>query len=239
MTKLKFQRGNAKLDKGIHTFSLPAGHSCPFAYECKASADRETGKITDGEFQKFRCFAASAEVVYPNVRKSRWENFDMLRKLKTVDEMFNLIQQSVPPKAKIVRVHVSGDFFNQAYFDAWMKVAESMKGTLFYTYTKSVQYWMARKDSIPDNFELTASMGGAMDKTVVLNKLKNVRVVFDEKEASEANLEIDHDDSHAYSKGGNFALLLHGVQKKGSEAAQAYSKLSKKGLTGYSKKKKQ
>ncbi len=30
---LKFQKGNAKLDKSIHTFSLPAGHSCPFAFE--------------------------------------------------------------------------------------------------------------------------------------------------------------------------------------------------------------
>ena len=71
MTKLKFQKGNAKLDKKIYTFSLPAGHSCPYAYECKASADPITGKITDGANQTFRCFAASQEALYRTTRDAR------------------------------------------------------------------------------------------------------------------------------------------------------------------------
>lgn len=237
MEKLKFQKGNAKLEKNIHTFSLPAGHSCPFAYECKASADRDTGKIKDGEFQKFRCFAASAEAVYPSTRKSRWHNYDLLRARKSRDEMYNLIMESLPNRAQMIRVHVSGDFFNQDYFDAWMKVAENMKHIKFYAYTKSVNYWLSRKDSIPENFELTASMGGAADKIVTLNNLKNAVVVFTEEEAEKIKREIDHDDSHAYSKGGSFALLLHGPQKKASEASKALSDLKKKGIKGYSKKK--
>lgn len=237
MEKLKFQKGNAKLEKGIHTFSLPAGHSCPFAYECRASADRDTGKISDGEFQKFRCFAASAEALYPSTRKSRWHNYDLLRSKKTKQEMTNLILESLPTRAKMIRVHVSGDFFNQAYFDAWMEVASRNSHITFYAYTKSVNYWLARKDSIPNNFELTASMGGAADKVVILNNLKNAVVVFTEEEADSINREIDHDDSHAYSKGGSFALLLHGTQKKSSEASKALSNLKKKGIKGYSKNK--
>lgn len=237
MEKLRFQKGNAKLEKNILTFSLPAGHSCPFAYECQASADRHTGKITDGKFQRFRCFSASAEALYVPTRVSRWKNFDLLRAQKTKEGMYNLIMESLPKKVQIVRVHVSGDFFNQDYFDAWMQVAENLKHIKFYAYTKSVNYWMARKDSIPDNFELTASMGGAGDKVVTLNNLKNARVVFTQEEAMELKLEIDHDDSHAYNKGESFALLIHGTQKSGSEASQALSSLRKKGIKGYSKKK--
>lgn len=237
MEKLRFQTGNAKLEKKILTFSLPAGHSCPFAYECQASADRHTGKITDGRFQKFRCFSASAEALYASTRVSRWKNFDLLRAQKTKEGMRNLIMESLPKKAQIVRVHVSGDFFNQDYFDAWMEVAINLKHIKFYAYTKSVNYWLARKNSIPGNFELTASMGGAGDKVVTLNNLKNARVVFTEEEATNLQLEIDHDDSHAYSKGGSFALLLHGTQKKSSEASKALSNLKKKGIKGYSKNK--
>ncbi len=58
---LKFGNGNSKLAEGIFTFSLPAGHFCPFANECKSKASRKDGTITDGPNTTFRCFAASNE----------------------------------------------------------------------------------------------------------------------------------------------------------------------------------
>jgi hypothetical protein len=236
MDKLKFGKGNAKLSKDIHTFSLPAGHSCPFAFECKASADRSTGKITDGDNQIFRCFAASQEALYKNVRNSRWHNYEILKRCKSKLSMVNLIVESLPSKAKIIRVHVSGDFFNQTYFDAWMKVAETFPDKKFYAYTKSIPYWLARKDSIPKNFSLTSSKGGRNDKLIELNNLKYAEVLFSEEEAKAHKLEIDHDDSHAYNGKKSFGLLLHGAQKKSTKASKALSALKKKGLGGYSRK---
>lgn len=233
---LKFQKGNAKLDKSIHTFSLPAGHSCPFAFECKASADRKTGKISDGADQKFRCFSASAEAVYPNVRQARWHNYDLLRDLKTKKAMVNLIQSSLPEKAMKFRVHVSGDFFNQMYFDAWMDVARANPKKLFYAYTKSLIYWVKRMDDIPKNFKLTSSMGGKKDTLIEAHHLKYAQVVFDEGEAKVMGMDIDHDDSHAFGKSKSFALLLHGGQAAGTKASVALSALKKKGIGGYSKK---
>ncbi len=232
--KLKFGKGNAKLSKDIYTFSLPAGHSCPFAFECEAKANRETGKIVDGKHQVFRCFAASQEALYPTVRSSRWHNYDLLRKLRTVDKMSTLIVDSLPPKANIIRVHVSGDFFSQVYFDAWMAVARLFPKKKFYAYTKSIPYWLQRRDSIPKNFNLTSSMGGKTDVLIDLNKLKYAKVIMSEEEAGK--LEIDHDDSHAYDGKKSFGLLIHGTQKKGSKAAAALSQLKKKGIKGYSKK---
>lgn len=234
--KLKFGKGNAKLSKNIYTFSLPAGHSCPFAFECKASADRSTGKIKDGKDQVFRCFAASQEALYTNTRNARWYNYDMLRKAKTVSKMTDLIVDSLPPKAEIVRVHVSGDFFSQEYFDAWMAVARVFSQKKFYAYTKSIPYWLERRDTIPKNFNLTSSKGGKTDVLIDLNKLKYAEVVFTEEDAKELKLELDHDDSHAYNGKKSFGLLLHGSQRKGSNASVALSNLKKKGIKGYSKK---
>src|SRR6476660_1264572 len=123
-TKLRFGRGNAKLADDIYTFSLPAGHACPGAFRCMAKADRKTGKLQDGPSQSFRCFAAGDESRYPSVRKLRWHNFDLL-KGKTREEMATLILDSLPGEAKLVRLHVSGDFFSDGYFLAWMDVAEA------------------------------------------------------------------------------------------------------------------
>lgn len=233
--KLKFGKGNAKLSKEIHTFSLPAGHSCPFAHSCEAKADRKTGKITDGKHQTFRCFAASQEALYPTVRNSRWHNFDILRKLKTKEAMRDVINSSLPSKAKTIRVHVSGDFFSQNYFDAWMDVASLNPDKKFYAYTKSLPYWVGRQNVIPNNFRLTGSKGGSRDEVIVLNNLKYAEVLFSEEDAIEKKLEIDHDDSHAYNGKKSFGLLVHGTQKKGTKAAVALSDLRKKGIKGYSK----
>ena len=237
MELLKFQKGNAKLDKTIHTFSLPAGHSCPGADICLAKADRDTGKITDGKNQEIRCFAASQEALYTNTRKARWHNYDLLKEVKTVAKMQKLIKESLPKSAEIIRVHVSGDFFNQNYFDAWLNTAIANPSIKFYAYTKSVNYWMARTDLIPDNFRLTGSIGGKHDAIIQRNNLKYAEIILAIDEAEAKGLEIDHDDSHAYDGHKSFALLVHGTQKKGSVAASALTNLRKVGIKGYSKKK--
>lgn len=249
MELLKFQKGNAKLDKVVYTFSIPSGFTCPFALECMSKSDRVTGKIKDGPATVFRCFSASQEALYKNVRASRWYNFDLLK--NAINEyrslpdnactddkrraMAWLIHKSLPKKAAIVRIHVAGDFFSQDYFDAWIAVARENPSKLFYAYTKSLNYWVNRKDSLPDNFVLTASYGGRSDNLIAEHGLRSAVVVYSEKEAKDKGLEIDHDDSHAMVQGKDFALLIHGVQPKGTKASQALSALKKQGKGGYNK----
>lgn len=236
MNLLKFGRGNAKLGKDTYTFSIPSGYTCPFAKDCLSKSDRKTGKIKDGPHTQFRCFSASQETLYPNVRESRWNNFELLKKARTAIGMFNLLYDSLPTKAKKVRIHVSGDFFSQAYFDAWCAVAVSKPNILFYAYTKALPYWLARKKDIPANLVLTASYGGTNDNLIIEHDLRYSKVVFSEDEAKMRQLPIDHDDSHASNPGGSFALLVHGIQPAGSEASKAVSALKKKGLGFYSRK---
>lgn len=214
------------------TFSLPAGHTCPSAHRCKAKADRDTGRITDGPDTAFRCYAASMEAGHTSVRDCRWHNFDLLRG-KSRNVMAALILDSLPPFAGWVRVQGSGYFHSQEYFDAWLEVARRRARTTIYTYAKSLALWVARLGDIPDNFLLTASVGGTQDHVIAEYGLRSARVVFSEAEAAELGLEVDHDDSHAMKPGPSFALLVHGTQPAGTAAGRAVGVLRTLGEYGY------
>ena len=235
---LKTSWGNGKLPKHILIFNLPAGHTCPFAKECLSKAHPLTGKIVDGTHCRFRCFSASAESQHKTARNSRWHNFNLLFR-KTTQEMADLIEASIPTKARLVRVHESGDFFSQAYLDAWLEVARRKPDVVFYAYTKAIPFWLNRLTKILSNFKLTASLGGTHDDLAEKHGLKTAYVAFSEAEANIRGLEIDHDDSLAYGTNEkSFALLIHGTQPAGSEASKARALLRKEGgFSGYSKKK--
>lgn len=235
--KLKFTFGNAKLSNSIATLSIPAGHTCSFAKGCLSKANRNTGKITDGKECRFRCFAASEECRFSSVRKARWYNFNMLKGLP-LERMANLIQQSLPKGILMLRINLSGDYFSESYFLAWLNVSLNNPQTIFYGYTKAIPFWIKYKKDMPSNFRLTASLGGIHDPLVFKHKLKYVDVVFSTKEAKDRGLELDHDDSHAYAGKNSFAVLLHGTQPASTNASRALEKLKKLGMGGYNEKKK-
>ena len=238
---MKFSKANAKIEalskvpelakylegkRKVYSFDLLSGYSCPFADKCLSKATMIDGKrkIKDGPNTEFRCFSASQEVQYTNTYNSRKANFDALRGMDHSDQMANAIQSAMPKNTGIVRIHVAGDFFNMKYFLAWIKVARQNPDKLFYAYTKSLMFWIKQIDMIPNNLVLTASRGGRLDNLIDEYNLREAVVVFSEKEAEEKNLIIDHDDSHAARpslKDDSFALLIHGTQPKGSEAANA------------------
>jgi Gene product 88 len=231
--RLKFLKGNAKLGSDVWTFSIPAGHTCPGACQCKAKVDRQGGKLVDGPQTQFRCFSATQEVAFRSVRQSRWSNMDLLKPRTSVPDLMDLIVASVPNTAEIIRVHVSGDFYSQNYFDAWMYTADLFGHVKFYAYTKSIPFWLgwhSRYGDLPSNFMLTASEGGRFD-SLIEPWMTTASVVFHPEEAEAKGLEIDHDDSHAQNPEKDFALLIHGVGAKGSEHSQALKRLKEEGIT--------
>lgn len=165
MTLLKFGKGNAKLDKQIATFSLPAGYTCPGAQACLARANRITGKVTDGPLQQFRCFQVTSEARSPQLRAMVWHNFTLLHAARTREAMYELIQASLP-NTPIVRIHIGGDFYRPEYFGAWCDVARANPGVRFYAYTKEITTWLAMQSEIPANLILTASEGGKYDDQI-------------------------------------------------------------------------
>lgn len=233
--KLSFSLGNAKLNKDTLTIALPAGYACPFAKECRSHADKVTGKIVDGKYCQFRCYAASAENLFKSARRSRWNNFELLKQAKTVIGMANLIEQCIVNRKniKFVRYHTSGDFFSQDYFDAWLMVAKQHPSLTFYGYTKALPFVAKRLNQIPSNFKFVASRSGTHDALIDLLDIRSVKVVYTEKEAADLKLEIDHDDTLAWKGESNFAILLHNTQPAGSKAAKAVYKLRQQKKGGY------
>ena len=254
---LKFSKANAKTqalandaelaeyltdNRKIYSLDLLSGWSCPHAKDCLSKAivqDNGKRKIKDGKDTQFRCFSASQEVQYTNVYNLRRHNFELLRNAHHTD-MVKIINDSLPPNAGIVRIHVAGDFFSREYMQAWYTVAMLNPSVLFYAYTKSLRFWVGGVTEMPTlhNFVLTASYGGRDDHMIDEFNLRSAKVVFSEAEAEELGLAIDHDDSHAAKpslRDDSFALLIHGTQPAGSEASTALKKLKGKG--SYSRKK--
>lgn len=230
---LSISKGNAKINHPI--FSLPAGYTCPFANICKSFASKDgTDFASSGKKIKdhgdIRCYAASAEVAYPNVRSGRWKNFDLLQEFKgDVNGMADLIDRSLRyfGEMQLFRIHESGDFYSQDYFDAWLQAIIKHPNIKFYAYTKALPFWIARLNEIPENFKLTASKGGTHDELIEKYGLKQAVIVNTPEEAAELKLPIDVDDSLAYNSDDSFALLLHGVQSKESGLTPQAKKNSK------------
>ncbi len=167
----------------VYEFNLPVGHTCPFAETCLVKVDRNTGKFVNKSID-YKCYAASAER-FPGVRDSRWTNFS--------DAKDGVVP--APPKvAKRIRIHGSGDFFSQAYFDRWLEICTEHPEKEFWAYTKSLLYWNRRINDVPSNLVLTASMGGKHDHLIKHLNLKHVVVV---KSFNDTNLPIDTNDDLA------------------------------------------
>lgn len=240
---IHWSQGNAKLPSRIIHMSLPSGYTCPMALKCLAKANANTGKITDGAHQEYRCYAAMQEARHTKLRQNRWDNFIALKKLNQKG-MLNLLRTTLHNyhetyinnhgQRPIVRAHIGGDFFNEDYFKAWLDLARIYDPTQFYSYTKRLDLWVKHIDKIPTNFNFNASRGGKLDHLIDEYKLKCAEVVLSPQEAKQKGLLIDDDDSLAYAGNTSFAQLIHGSQKAGSKASKALSRLRKENKwTGY------
>lgn len=195
MSKHGFVRKTSYYTGTVYEWNLPTGSTCPFAMECLVKVDRVTGKMSSHE-GAYRCYAAAAER-FPAVRYHRWSNYEHVKAGN---------MPVIPAKCAAVRIHASGDFFNQAYFDLWLDVARQNPAVEFWAYTKSLSYWVARLDVIPGNLTLTASYGGRQDYLIAEHGLKNV-IVYEHPDAVPGERPIDYNDDWARVPGVNFALL--------------------------------
>jgi hypothetical protein len=67
-------------------------------------AHRETGKMENGQMQRFRCYAAAAER-FPGVRDARWRNLEAVKGSK---DLVNLISPYIPKNASRMHAQTKG-----------------------------------------------------------------------------------------------------------------------------------
>lgn len=124
--------GNAKLGKGVYTYSTLAG-------------TREYNAVVNGiAFVERGTCLCSCEGCYAQRGFFNMNSTVNALALRTwlarnaLDFMTRAIIAQIEADAvKLVRIHASGDFFAADYTDAWREIAAACEGTAFWTYTKN------------------------------------------------------------------------------------------------------
>lgn len=108
--------GNTKLNNCL-IFDLPAIKTCPNHKDCSRV-----------------CYAKKAEVQYANTKKRREDNLKLSKTKSFVDIISRQLSKT---KKSVIRVHTSGDFYSQDYFNKWCEIASRFPNKIFYAFTKS------------------------------------------------------------------------------------------------------
>ena len=145
VTRDGISKGNKKMVEGFLIWSLPSRITCP--------------NRTD-MCSKY-CYAKKAEHLYPQTLPSRMTNFDDTKKETFVTDMIAKIGEYFTPRKRVqypyFRIHESGDFYNEEYFEKWLQIITAFPNIKFLAFTKSkfVQYYV---DKLPVNFHLYYSV---------------------------------------------------------------------------------
>jgi len=117
-------------------WNLPSQETCPKSTE---------------ECRKW-CYAKKAERIYPQVLPFRRDNLWHSKTRSFVLNMFNIISNHIKrdrTKPEQVRIHESGDFYNQDYLNDWIELSKQFPKQIFYAYTKSYHLDFSKR---PKNF---------------------------------------------------------------------------------------
>ena len=185
---LGFSKGNSKMNilarhlgykkVNVLSFDIPAGWTCAKADICKGFAHKFTGVLT--QVGRVQCYAVRQENYLPSVRTFRWNNFNQLLACgKDTGKIADLILSSLPKSTKIVRIHSSGDYYSEAYFMAWVRVAYLRPDISFFGYTKHLNY--AKYENKPNNFKLVYSFGSKDDTRFTMEEIDNIPACYIEE----------------------------------------------------------
>ena len=111
-------RGNGKLGEGIHAWSLPAVETCPGRSDLCSRV----------------CYARSGRFHTRAMQTRLSENLA----LSQADDFVTRITAEILRRGvNILRIHVSGDFYDARYVNKWAAIARRCPRTTFYGYTRS------------------------------------------------------------------------------------------------------
>lgn len=118
------------------------------------------------------CYAKKAENLYPTVKPCRTNNTIESTKPDFVYNMTNTInyyinKKSIKGKTVYFRIHESGDFYSQTYYDKFVQIAKNCPTVQFLAYTKSVKYVVESKLERPTNLCIRYSIWDDTKKTEV------------------------------------------------------------------------
>jgi hypothetical protein len=213
---VKWTNGNEKLNKPngdtyrIIGFGIPADYdftlngetvnTCPSALACRGV-----------------CYAKQGRYGMATVKNARKHNLDMSLRSDFVDMVVSDLSRM--RKVNTVRIHDSGDFYNQEYFNKWNLIAMALPHIIFYAYTKTLD--MSIWEGKADNIKITQSLGGKHDNLVNL-AMPHSRIFSDDEARINAGyVDGNVNDVPAIEGIVNIGLVYHG-QKNLTDGQKKY-----------------
>lgn len=194
---ITFSTGNRKLKKnGIISFGIPAFKSadgfktCPMAGICAGL-----------------CYARQGAYTWAPVRKARERNLQATREPGFTRDCIDILKKK---QAKIIRIHDSGDFYDQKYLDSWITISKALPNKIFYAYTKMLNL---NYSNLPNNFRVIQSAGGLLDYKIDYSK-PHSRIFKDYKTMIDSGYTNGNDSDMVAVRGTvKIGLAYHGVKK--------------------------
>jgi hypothetical protein len=188
-----------KSEKRTFNFGIPAYQSSTGLKTCP-----NAGACAKG------CYALAGAYRFSNVAQA----FER-RLTATQDESFVhlMIQDIDRQRAERIRIHDSGDFYNEEYLDRWIRIMRARPQVEFYAYTKMVSLFKRRSKDLPKNFTVIYSFGGTEDRLIDVKRDRH-SLVFE----SEAQLkargysDASNQDDVALGKNPKIGLVYHGTK---------------------------
>ena len=210
---------NGKISKdGIVSFNLPAFKSadgfavCPQASTCALV-----------------CYARQGHYVIPRVSTPREHNLAMVRAALDDNTLIDTLVadiESLHMAWTRIRIHDSGDFFEERYLRAWAEVARRTPWMQYYAYSKMIALLNVLRPELPPNLHIVQSAGGKQDALMDLGYAH--AVIFSSEqammEAGYAN--GTHSDKPAYSGVVKVGLVYHGSTKLSAHKRELLDKVS-------------
>ena len=194
----KLKETSKKLGLKIFNFSIPAYKSksgkvvCPFAESCVKYCYAQKGN-----YKRF-----------PKVAEGMEERFLISKSLSFVALMDIEINKK---KADAVRIHDSGDFYNNEYIEKWVNIAMLNPNVNFYAYTKSIPLFKGR--NLPKNMDVIFSFGSKKDELIDVNNDRHARIFNNETELLKEGYinasKIDYYATKFHSENKKVGLIYH------------------------------
>ncbi len=190
----------------VYNWTLPALKAktglvvCPMAGECAKG-----------------CYAQSGAYLWGPVSKAHHRNLDLALSDEfipsAIKELSRLAKNTKKRKMQLVlRIHDSGDFYNNVYWKKWRAIMGTCPDVLFYAYTKMVP--MFQRVEIPGNFTVIFSEGGKADARI--KSTDRHSRVFPDLESLEAAGYANAMDDDIVAMGLNhkIGLVYHGAKSR-------------------------
>lgn len=188
---------------GIPAFQASTGFkTCPNAGVCASG-----------------CYARSGTYRFSNVAKAYEAKLALTFSPDFVPIMIGEILEKYRKNRKVtyIRIHDSGDFYNEAYMRRWFEVMQYFINTpdiKFYAYTKMIEMFNTHKSIIPSNFTLIYSYGGKQDHLINPNTDRHSKVFQSDTELLEQGyINANNNDLIALGPNPKIGLVYHGTKK--------------------------